>query len=306
MQDLYGDSLTIYKVLQDLSYLLARSIPEPFSADNKVRLCPISLRDAGCQKLQVVFQVMSERSLGLSNETWWTNRARSRSVDLVQFDDDLEAKSEVSLLHVMDRSKVSVIEQGRPGTGRNIVIFGETGVGKSSLINLIAGRDIAPTSPDALSCTTEEHAYEVDIRGQRYTLHDTVGLGEGSHGSMPADMAPTKKLKYFLRKMSQEDGLHLLVYCVRGSRATRALRHSYETFSAAIAGMKVPVVLAVTCIDEVSEAGGWWERNGKITSYRDRRYQSKIDVLEKISELCGHDGVRGKRPRRQRSLPFTR
>ncbi|KAG1847329.1 hypothetical protein DFJ58DRAFT_797938 [Suillus subalutaceus] len=221
---------------------------------------------------------MSERYLDRSSETWWTNRARSRSVDPVQFDDNLEPRSE-----------------SRP-----------TGVGKSSLINLIAGKDIAPTSPDALPCTTEEHAYEIDIRGQRYTLHDT--------------------LKYFLRKISEEDGLHLLVYCVRGSRATRALRHSYETFAAAIAGMKVPVVLAVTCVDDLSEAGEWWKRNGKTVeslgirfdahacictlpgdSYRDRRYQSKIDVCEKISELCGHDGFRvRRRPRRQSSLPFTR
>ncbi|KAG2143269.1 P-loop containing nucleoside triphosphate hydrolase protein [Suillus cothurnatus] len=253
---------------------------------------------------------MSERYLDRSSETWWNNRARSRSVDLVQYDDNLEPRS----------------EGRRPVTGRNIVIFGETGVGKSSLINLIAGKDIAPTSPDALPCTTEEHAYEVDIRGQRYILHDTVGLGEGSHGSMPTDVAPAKKLKYFLRRMSQQDGLHLLVYCVRGSRATRALRHSYETFAAAIAGMTVSVVLAVTCIDDLPEAGDWWRRNGKTVeslgirfdahacictlpgdSYRDRRYQSKIDVCEKISELCSHDGeVRVRRPRRQSSLPFAR
>ncbi|KAG1898780.1 P-loop containing nucleoside triphosphate hydrolase protein [Suillus fuscotomentosus] len=291
MQDLHGDSPIIYKTLQDLTHVPAPSVPEPFSTNN-----------------QAVFQVMSERFLDRSNETWWTNRARSRSVDLYQFADDLEPKSE-----------------GHPVTSKNIVIFGETGVGKSSLINLIAGEDIAPISPDALPCTTEEHAYEVEIRGQRYTLHDTVGLGGGSYGSIPTDVAPAKKLKYFLTKMSQEDGLHLLVYCVRGSRATRAVRHSYETFAAAISGMKIPVVLAVTCVDDLSEAGDWWRRNGKTVesigirfdshacvctlpgdSYRDRRYQSKIDVCEKISELCDHDGVRLRRPRRQRSLPFTR
>ncbi|KAG2142931.1 P-loop containing nucleoside triphosphate hydrolase protein [Suillus clintonianus] len=240
---------------------------------------------------------MSERSLDQPNETWWSNRTRSRSVDLAQFDDDLEAKSE-----------------GHPVSCRNIVVFGETGVGKSSLINLIAGQDIAPTSPDALSCTTEERAYEVCIRGQRFALHDTVGLGEGSHGSTSADMTPAKK-----------DGLHLLVYCMRGSRATRTLRHSYEAFAAAVAGMEVPVVLAVTCIDDLSEAGDWWERNRAMIkglgirfdghvcvctlpgdSYRDRRFQSKIDICERISELCSHDGVRVRRPRRQRSLPFTR
>ncbi|KAG0698643.1 P-loop containing nucleoside triphosphate hydrolase protein [Suillus ampliporus] len=248
---------------------------------------------------------MSERSSDQYNETRRTNRTRSRSVGPAHIDDDFEAEFE-----------------GHPVTCRNIVVFGETGVGKSSLINLIAGKDVASTSPDALSCTTEDHAYEVDIRGQRYTLHDTVGLGEGSHGLVPAGVA-SKKLKSFLRKISRANGLHLLVYCVRGSRATRALHRSYETFAAAVSGIKIPVVLAVTCIDDLSEAGVWWERNGKILedygiqfdghacvctlpgdSYRDRRLQSKIDICEKISELCSHDGVRAQRPRRQRSLPF--
>ncbi|KAG1727489.1 P-loop containing nucleoside triphosphate hydrolase protein, partial [Suillus paluster] len=192
---------------------------------------------------------MSERSSDQYNETRQTNRTnrtRCRSVGPVHIDDNFEVESE-----------------GHPVTCRNIVIFGETGVGKSSLINLIAGKDVASTSPDALSCTTEDHAYEVDIRGKTYTLHDTVGLGEGSHGLVPEDVA-SKKLKSFLRKISRDGGLHLLVYCVRGSRATRALLRSYKTFAAAVAGMKIPVVLAVTCIDDFSEAGIWWERNEKI------------------------------------------
>jgi len=36
-----------------------------------------------------------------------------------------------------------------PAAPPNIVVFGETGTGKSSVINLIAGRQIAETSSEA-------------------------------------------------------------------------------------------------------------------------------------------------------------
>lgn len=50
MQDLHGDSPIIYKTLQDLTHIPAPSVPEPFSTNNQVRSCPISLGDAGYQK----------------------------------------------------------------------------------------------------------------------------------------------------------------------------------------------------------------------------------------------------------------
>jgi tRNA U34 5-carboxymethylaminomethyl modifying GTPase MnmE/TrmE len=61
----------------------------------------------------------------------------------------------------------------------NIVIFGETGAGKSSLVNLITGTQSAPTSSDALGCTTKTTVYEHDIVVQNKTLKvklfDTAG-----------------------------------------------------------------------------------------------------------------------------------
>jgi len=61
----------------------------------------------------------------------------------------------------------------------NVVIFGETGVGKSSLVNLIARTQKARTSPDALGCTTKTEVYDVLIQNNFKTLKvklfDTAG-----------------------------------------------------------------------------------------------------------------------------------
>jgi small GTP-binding protein len=61
----------------------------------------------------------------------------------------------------------------------NIVIFGETGAGKSSLVNLITRTQSAPTSSDAMGCTTKTNVYEHDVVTQNKTLKvklfDTAG-----------------------------------------------------------------------------------------------------------------------------------
>ncbi|KIJ67479.1 hypothetical protein HYDPIDRAFT_25932 [Hydnomerulius pinastri MD-312] len=66
---------------------------------------------------------------------------------------------------------------------RNIVIAGETGVGKSSLINLVVGEDAADTSNDAVGVTTEAKYHSWMVGDQEFRLWDTPGLGEGSHGN---------------------------------------------------------------------------------------------------------------------------
>ncbi|KAG1891684.1 uncharacterized protein F5891DRAFT_1069586, partial [Suillus fuscotomentosus] len=129
--------------------------------------------------------------------------------------------------------------QGRP---RNVVLYGESGVGKSSLINLIMGRDAAKTSPDALACTTTHAPYDATITG------NTSGwFNEGSEGTVPAVMAE-RNLTAFLRGLNQEDGVHLLIYCVRGNASNKGSQSAHD--------------IVVTCLEDFRPVmAEWWNEN---------------------------------------------
>ncbi|KAG2337299.1 hypothetical protein BDR05DRAFT_1063344 [Suillus weaverae] len=109
-------------------------------------------------------------------------------------------------------------------SGRNVVIFDETGVGKSSIINTIAQKELTKTSNDAPGCTFSSECYPGEISSQRFVLLDTAGLNEGNEGMVPAAKAE-KQLKSLLRELmsSESNGIGLLVYCVHSTSAPHAL-----------------------------------------------------------------------------------
>ncbi|KAF5378185.1 hypothetical protein D9615_007551 [Tricholomella constricta] len=146
----------------------------------------------------------------------------------------------------------------------NILIFGETGTGKSSAINLIAGRAIAGVSGDAQGYTFGSTAYTVFIDDgsgtMQVTFWDTAGLNEGEHGTVPAVRA-MKNLQELVGNLS--GGLSLLVYCIRGSRFRRIWKVNYDLFAGIICQGRVPVVLLVTGLeDESPTMENWWTENG--------------------------------------------
>ena len=130
----------------------------------------------------------------------------------------------------------------------NIIVFGETGVGKSSVINLIIGEKRAHTSNDVLGCTFKHERYGIELQGVPFALWDTTGLDEGSEGTVPADIAENN-LSLLMEELARTGGIHLVIYCIRGSRLTRALKHNYDLFYVAICRRKVSVALVVTGLE---------------------------------------------------------
>ena len=57
----------------------------------------------------------------------------------------------------------------------NVVLFGESGSGISSTINLLLGSDVAAVSDRAIGCTFDFQMHEAG----GYNYYDTVGLSEG-------------------------------------------------------------------------------------------------------------------------------
>ncbi|KAH7888377.1 hypothetical protein F5I97DRAFT_1852035 [Phlebopus sp. FC_14] len=154
---------------------------------------------------------------------------------------------------------------------RNIVVFGDSGVGKSSLINMLAGHEVAKTSSSAIGCTFQSTHYKIFMDGELYNIWDTAGLDEGTQGRVPAELAE-KYLTKLLRDLGGANGIHLLVYCVRGSSIKKSLTRNYAIFYSAICRKKVPIVVVVTGLEnEPFDMAKWWTKGEKeLTRYKMR------------------------------------
>ncbi|KAF8336734.1 P-loop containing nucleoside triphosphate hydrolase protein [Amanita rubescens] len=152
----------------------------------------------------------------------------------------------------------------------NVIIFGETGVGKSSLINMITGTACAAVSSAAVGCTFESVPYDVELSARKFRLWDTVGLNEGEHGSIPADRA-IESLQELVSNL-QYEGVSLLVYCIRGSRLRDIVKINYDLFFGMICASEVPIVVVITGLENEDKMEGWWTENFVDFSKRGMRF----------------------------------
>ncbi|KAI6030460.1 P-loop containing nucleoside triphosphate hydrolase protein [Pisolithus orientalis] len=141
----------------------------------------------------------------------------------------------------------------------NVVFAGETGVGKSSLINLLFDLEVSPTSNDILGVTDGRKRFIAIQDSDVYRLWDTPGFNEGTQGNVLTHQA-TKELESLFKELESADGVHLLVFCFRFTKFfTTGLQRVYESVVASIHGSQVPIVAAVTHADEMRQIPeNWW------------------------------------------------
>jgi len=139
---------------------------------------------------------------------------------------------------------------------RNIVVFGQTGVGKSSIINMLAGSSVANVSPGAAGCTSSNQSYRISHGDDNcYTLWDTPGLNEAEDGTVsPQDAV------HSLLDLVKDHGINLLIYCIRG-RLVDIIRVNYDLFWKIICMEEVPIVLVVTGLEGKPDMDEWWDEN---------------------------------------------
>ena len=182
-------------------------------------------------------------------------------------------------------------------------------MGKSSLINLIAGEKVCETSSGALGCTLEYKRHLLDVGDQRFAIWDTAGLDEGTQGSVPAEKAEAY-LKQLLHELAKNNGVDLLVYCVRGTRVRSALLTNYHIFYSAICRKKVPIAIVITGLEnQEGNMETWWCNNKPQFSslkmhfdshtcvttlessmenaiLKERREESRAAVIKMITSTC--------------------
>jgi len=141
----------------------------------------------------------------------------------------------------------------------NVVIFGESGAGKSSLINLLCGSDVAAISSSANGCTLHATPYDyTDPTETSFRFWDTAGLNEGDGGRVPNVEAVVRLYRLI---MSLHDGISLLIFVMRAPRIRDASAKNWTLFHEIICRRQVPAVIAITGLEGEESMDAWWTQN---------------------------------------------
>ena len=142
----------------------------------------------------------------------------------------------------------------------NVVLFGETGVGKSSVINLIARKEVAKVSSDVNGCTMQSTRYDIPFDDMSFSIFDTIGLEEPQMG-VNGYLKAIERAYELIVKLGAAGGIHLLLFCMRGGRITATTQSNYRLFCECLCNTKVPIALVFTGLEREVEMEDWWKRN---------------------------------------------
>lgn len=136
----------------------------------------------------------------------------------------------------------------------NVLLFGETGVDKSSIINLIVGQNITDEEQDARYFMLK-HVSKVTLRGRRFEFWDVSSTA--SMGLFRRSIYGWR-LRWSYRKLHKDGGAPLLLYCMRGPSAPTASR-DYQDFTDIIGSTsRVSIVAVVNGLESLTNMDDWW------------------------------------------------
>ncbi|CAF3801303.1 unnamed protein product [Rotaria socialis] len=141
----------------------------------------------------------------------------------------------------------------------NVIIFGESGVGKSALINQIFDKNVVEASNSAVGCTIISAKVSETLKEYphlKFNVYDTAGLSESGGDAF----VQIVKLAY-----SIPNGINLLICCAeKGRLAGERFKANYRIFIEELCEKRMPCLLVVTKCDNDHPLNKWWNDNEDI------------------------------------------
>lgn len=137
----------------------------------------------------------------------------------------------------------------------NVLLFGETGIDKSSIIKLIVGQDIANTAPGAPDSMLKRTA-AVTLEERRFELWE-VSSSDASMGFFKRLIAKWR-LRASYKRLHRDSGAPLLLYCMKGTSTPTASRE-YKKFTNIVSSTSCVSIAVVVGLEEYPEnMDDWW------------------------------------------------
>ena len=146
---------------------------------------------------------------------------------------------------------------------KNIIIFGQTGAGKSSVVNLMTGTQTAKTSIGIQRCTLHWEEYSIGLDGHSLRVFDTIGLEEPQLG-ITEYLNIVQNSYNLITKLRQEGGIDLLLFCVRAGRFSSTTPSNYQIFYEHLCEKKVPIILVLTGLEREPKMDDWWTKSKHV------------------------------------------
>jgi serine/threonine protein kinase len=245
---------------------------------------------------QIIASVPPSR--GVSSQIMTTNIFQSSSQTLVPSPNQASPSSPFTR-HIF--STVSTLSLSGP---LNVLLFGETGVGKSSVINLIMGENAAQTSPDGATCTLTHTSHKINLGPHTFKLWEVSSIE-----SMGFFKTFFKKwsLKKQYKRLYKDDGVYLLLYCMRGSRAQRALLKDYKFFTDIVGSTagpgRVPVAAVVTSLEDYPKnMDNWWTKNKDNLEHLGMRFSAHACITSLPNDPESSPEMRARRHQSEQAI----
>ncbi|KAH0833073.1 P-loop containing nucleoside triphosphate hydrolase protein [Lanmaoa asiatica] len=180
----------------------------------------------------------------------------------------------------------------------HVALVGMTGVGKSTLVNVLKGEEKAEVNNNVRPCTTRTIQYEVVEGGTRYYIWDTRGLNEASEQAA----VPTRFLRFVgivpnaereLKKLlrGEDPRVNLVLLCI-DAKKIRVKDHwkNYNKIYADLCERKLKVAVVVTQMGERDFRGTEWKRTCEVTAkgvveeFPDARLMEAVPKFEELDD----------------------